>query len=235
MIQNESQPLSKEQRQFIFFVIIGSALAIVIVASLLNRFLDQQFGPPDLDATVTAVSIRSTLVSVEATQAAIEATETALNASSISSSSLAPLPETATTWDGLHIEVIEVNHDAWPLIKAHNQFNDSPESNKRMMLVTLRVSNVEGPEEEFIRLSTSDFAFIGNQQILYKTFRDEVRCGVIPNRLDSTLERGMTMTETSAHRYQSTNLSFFWFMKHRTIQPSIFLSLSMVNRYRIYP
>ncbi len=47
---------------------------------------------------------------------------------------------TVKTWNGLLISVEDVDPNAWPLIKAHNQFNDPPLNGRQMLLITLRVA-----------------------------------------------------------------------------------------------
>ncbi len=95
------------------------------------------------------------------------------------------------TWNGLQIDIANINYNAWPLIKAKNQNNDPPLEGMTMLLVTVRATNVEGAEEERIALDASDFQLIGDRNTVYKTF--QVSCGVAPDRLDGVIAAGDTM------------------------------------------
>lgn len=95
------------------------------------------------------------------------------------------------TWNGLRVDVIGVNRNGWPVIKANNQYNDPPLSGMRMLLLTLRVQNVTGPPEEPVRLYDADFKLMDDQNVIYETFR--VSCGVIPDLLDGVVPRGGTV------------------------------------------
>jgi hypothetical protein len=92
------------------------------------------------------------------------------------------------TWNGLRIEVVNVNYNAWPLIKAQNGNNEPPFDDKTMLIVTIRVTNVEGAGDEYIAVRDSDFELVGNRKTIYQTFR--ASCGVTPDNLDTTLGLG---------------------------------------------
>lgn len=53
-----------------------------------------------------------------------------------------PLGQTAMVPPGWEITVVDVNGDAWPAIQAENEYNDPPEQGYRMVLITVRVTNV---------------------------------------------------------------------------------------------
>jgi len=75
------------------------------------------------------------------------------------------------TWNGLKIDIANINYDAWPLIKAQNRNNDPPFAGMTMLLVTIRVTNVEGATDEAIKLSDSNFQLIDSKGVVYKTFQ----------------------------------------------------------------
>ena len=50
-----------------------------------------------------------------------------------------PYTELRTTWDGLRVEIVDVNYDAWALVTAQNQFNDPPLAGKSMLMVTVPI------------------------------------------------------------------------------------------------
>ncbi|RMH00694.1 MAG: DUF4352 domain-containing protein [Chloroflexi bacterium] len=171
------------KQRVLFFVIIGTAVLFIIGGSLVMQIMQ----PPDLNATATAVAIRSTEVAIRVTEAALQGTVTP---SSFVSGVLAG----EQTMNGLRIEVIDVDWDAWPLIQATNQFNDPPLPGKRMVLVTLNVSLISG--EEPVQVDTSDFRMVGSRGEIYTTFDEETRCGVIPDALDGVVTPTRSMSGT---------------------------------------
>ena len=92
------------------------------------------------------------------------------------------------TWNGLKIDIVNANYNAWPLIKAQNHLNDPPVEGMTMLMVTIRITNVEGDQDEIIRLSDSDFQMIDSKGVVYKTF--QISCGVIPDSLNSVVALG---------------------------------------------
>ena len=50
--------------------------------------------------------------------------------------------QTAMVPPGWEITVVDVNGDAWPAIQAENEYNDPPEQGYRMVLISVRVTNV---------------------------------------------------------------------------------------------
>ncbi len=95
------------------------------------------------------------------------------------------------TRNGLQIDIVNLDYEAWPLIKARNDYNDPPLEGKTMLLITVRTSNVAGNPEEIIRIQKTDFKLIGDRNTVYKTFN--VSCGVIPNDMSGVLALGDTM------------------------------------------
>ena len=87
------------------------------------------------------------------------------------------------TWNGLQIEVVSVEEDGWPLVQAYNQFNEPPLPGKRMLLVTIRVSKVEDAGKEPVTVDEADFKVVGERGVVYTTYGDETRCGVVPDAL----------------------------------------------------
>lgn len=98
-----------------------------------------------------------------------------------------PLSGAGETWNGLRIEVVDVEPDGWPLIKAHNQFNDPPGFGRRMLLITLRVSSVRESDEGPVSIDASDFKVVGEREEVYTTYGDDTRCGVVPDALDGVV------------------------------------------------
>ncbi len=197
------------RQKIIFLIIVGSAVMFIVSTIALNPFLLGRFGPPDLTATETAMAIRATDVSLSATEVAIAATQAVIEAgetpvveeaTSLETVNEAPAPIATVqtgagnlTWDGLQIDIATTNYNAWPLIKAQNQFNDPPGSGQKMFMLTLKVTNVEGPEDEFIKLYASDFRLIGSRNIAYTTWGEETSCGVAPSELNGVVARGTSL------------------------------------------
>lgn len=169
-----------------------------------------RLGPPNVAATVTAVAVRATEVSLSATEVAIAATNAAIYGTPTPGAGeptanepdgTAPVDLEASrqagsgdlSWDGLKIEVVSVNRNAWPLIKAQNQFNDPPLAGRLMLMVTIRVTNVEGSSDPPVQLTSSDFRLIGSRNEVYNTFSDETNCGVVPDEVDGVVARNSSM------------------------------------------
>lgn len=94
-----------------------------------------------------------------------------------------------TTWNGLQIEVLQVNRAGWPLLQAFNQFNDPPLPGRQMMLIYLKLTNVAGPPGEYVPVTATDFQVIGSLNIPYSTYAEESHCGVVPDDLEGVLPR----------------------------------------------
>ena len=171
------------KRKLVFLLIVGSATVFVGVVLASNELPGTWFGPPDLDATATAVALRSTRVAIAATEAALTPGAPALT-----------VLGSNYTWDGLLIEIVDVNEDAWPLVQANNQFNDPPAAGKRMLLITVRVTSVGAPEDEPVRVDESDFKVIGDRHVVYNTYSEGTSCGVVPDALDGVVAHDHSMT-----------------------------------------
>lgn len=91
--------------------------------------------------------------------------------------------------DGWEVVVLDFNADAWPVVLAENQFNDPPAPGNRMVMVRVGVTNVDD-EDEPAWVSEADFYFVGSYNVLYSTFGEESRCGLIPDELAEELFRG---------------------------------------------
>ncbi len=150
------------RQKSIFFLIVSAAVILVGVVAILRGGL----GPPDLDATATAEASRATV------------TPEALLPGVLSG---------AQTWNGLQIEVVEVKADGWSLVEAHNQYNEPPLPGKRMLLITVQVRTVSEIEEQPISIDESDFKVVGERGVVYNTYSEETRCGVVPDKLDGVV------------------------------------------------
>jgi len=100
-----------------------------------------------------------------------------------------PMGETAVAPPGWEITVLDVNGDAWSAVQAENMFNDPPEEGYRMVMVTVRVTNVQGGDETDT-ISSYDFNMVGSRNEVYGDM--EHYCGVIPNELGAELFPGGT-------------------------------------------
>jgi hypothetical protein len=175
--------------RLIFFLIVGAAVLIVGFAALLMPLLYYRFGPPDLEATAAAVAIRATEVSLDATEAAVAATKAAATPGADEVTSERGDGSDELTWDGLKIAVVAVNRDAWPLVHVQNENNEPPLPGRTMLMVTVEVTNVAGPQEAPVAISSADFNLIGDRRTLYTTYGEETACGVIPDELDGVVAR----------------------------------------------
>ncbi len=100
----------------------------------------------------------------------------------------------ATTWNGLRIEILEVRRDGWSWLHAHNQFNDPPLPDRRMLLLFIKLTNLEEKSDKFIAVTASDFKIIGGRNTVYSTYGEDTRCGVVPDELDGVLPRQSWMS-----------------------------------------
>ncbi len=173
------------RQKLIFFLVVGLAVILVSVAS--TSRVREWLGPPNLEVTATVVALRSTEVAIAVTESAIQGTVTPE----------APVPGVLSgerTWNGLRIEVVDVQEDGWPLVRAHNQFNEPPKPGKRMLLITVKVSSVEGAGAAPIAVGEADFKVVGERGIVYNTYSEETRCGVVPDALDGVVADGHSMS-----------------------------------------
>lgn len=88
------------------------------------------------------------------------------------------------------IKISRVDTDAWPEILNENRFNDPPKAGYKFIMWTIAVENTRGSIDESEVVLESSFELIGSYGILYQTFREENRCGVIPNELFEELYLG---------------------------------------------
>lgn len=178
--------------RLIFILIVGSAIFLVALAAILMPVLYYRFGPPDQAATITAVAIQATEVALSATKAAVAVTQ----AAATPTANERPQPSRTEgkadelTWNGLKIAIVEVNRQAWPLIHAQNENNEPPLPGKTMLMVMVEVTNVAGSKEEPVAINTTDFKLIGERRLLYTTYNEGTRCGVIPDELDGVVAIG---------------------------------------------
>jgi len=100
-----------------------------------------------------------------------------------------PLGDTGVVPPGWEVTVLNVDPDAWPEVQAENMFNDPPEEGYRMLMVTLRATNVQSGEESDT-ISSYDFDMVGSRNEVYRGM--EHYCGVMPNELGAELFPGGT-------------------------------------------
>jgi hypothetical protein len=93
--------------------------------------------------------------------------------------------------DGWQITVVDFNPHAWPVVQAENQFNDPPAPGSRMVMVRVAVTDAVA-EDEPAWISDAEFYLVGSKNVLYSTFGEKSRCGVIPDSLAAELFRGGT-------------------------------------------
>lgn len=105
-------------------------------------------------------------------------------AAGLSRSNPIPLGQTAVVPPGWEVTVLAVDEDAWPEVQAENTFNDPPEQGYRMVLITVRVTNVQ-TKDEAASISEGDFELVGSRNQVYSSF--ERSCGVTPNDLMAEL------------------------------------------------
>jgi hypothetical protein len=177
-----------QKQKVIFFIIVGAAVMLVSLIVSLGPVVTYRFGPPDLTVTAAALSNRATEVSLAATAVSLGK----VNTPSPESGSLNPAPSLSEnlTWDGLRIDILSVNNDAWLLVQAQNRNNDPPLKGKRMMMVTVQVTNVEGQPNEPIKVDVMDFSLMGNRRVVYGPYGSETSCGVVPDELDGVVVPG---------------------------------------------
>ena len=147
----------KKQKN-IFVLVVGSAIFVVLIASLWSGRIE----------------------SLEQEKASLEET-------TISENETSGILGGKETWNGLEIKILKFTKDGWPLIEAHNQFNDPPIKGKEMLLVTIEVRKVSAEGEDTISVDSSDFKVVGDKKIIYTTFSSETSCGVVPDRLDGVV------------------------------------------------
>ena len=163
------------RQKALFFLIVGSAVVLAGVISIVRERLSP-LNPVVLTRTA-----------LQGTETAIAATEVALRSTVTSTEAYAGPPKVGRTWNGLQIEVVGVETDGWPLVKAHNQFNEPPLPGKRMLLITVLVKKVEGKGEEPVTVSAADFKVVGERGAVYTTYGEETSCGVVPDELDGVV------------------------------------------------
>jgi len=105
-------------------------------------------------------------------------------AAGLSRGNALPLGQTAVVPPGWEVAVLGVDEDAWPEVQAANPYNDPPEQGYRMVLITVRVTNVQR-KDEAATISESDFELVGSRNQVYQTF--DRSCGVTPNELRGEL------------------------------------------------
>lgn len=97
-----------------------------------------------------------------------------------------PLGGSTLTPSGLEVRVLDVDNDAWPVVEAENSFNDPPKAGKRMVLITVEVTN-RSSQDETISASVGDFSLTGSNNAVYDPYDEDSACGVIPDELRGEL------------------------------------------------
>jgi len=151
--------MNREKR--LFFLIVTLAAIIVLVSFILRRPLEEK-----------SFVVRNTPASV------VTQTPTTVVSGILAGQ---------RTWNGLQITAVNVEPDGWPLVKAQNRFNKPPLPGKRMLLITVRVRQVEG--EKPVTISASDFKVVGERKTIYNTYSNETNCGVVPDELDGVVTK----------------------------------------------
>jgi hypothetical protein len=83
--------------------------------------------------------------------------------------------------DGWVVKVATVDRNAWPEVRAENQFNDPPKAGHTFVMARL-VATYRGSKARDL-IFESDFEAVGKSNVAYQTFDDS--CGVVPNELPS--------------------------------------------------
>jgi hypothetical protein len=138
--------------------------------------------PLEQDCASLAMETESTPAPTVVRTATPKATPTP--AAGLSRGNALPLGQTAVVPPGWEVAVLGVDEDAWPEVQAANPYNDPPEQGYRMVLITVRVTNVQ-TKDEAATISQSDFELVGSRNQVYQTF--DRSCGVTPNELRGEL------------------------------------------------
>jgi hypothetical protein len=163
------------KKQKALFILIVAAAITLTAGFILSYALATRVEPaPPLPTPAQTATPESTVLQTE--------TVTAPTSTPVAASATA-----VKTWNGLLISVDDVEPNAWPLIKAHNQFNEPPLDGKRMLLITIQVTGSESSGEERVKVYESDFRLIGERGQIYNTYSDETSCGVVPDELDGVV------------------------------------------------
>lgn len=96
----------------------------------------------------------------------------------------------------LEIQVLSVDYDAWPKIRATNRFNDPPPTGQLFVMTTLSVTS-RGKSDSTTSISKHDFDLVGDAGVLYRPFMNS--CGVIPGELGATLYGGGKAQGNTCH------------------------------------
>lgn len=97
-----------------------------------------------------------------------------------------PLGGSTLTPSGLEVRVLDVDNDAWPVVEAESSFNDPPKAGKRMVLITVEVTN-QSVQDETISASVGDFSLTGSNNAVYDPYDEDSTCGAIPDELRGEL------------------------------------------------
>lgn len=93
-----------------------------------------------------------------------------------------PLGQSVRLTDGWVVRVTSPDANAWPRVKAANQFNDPPKAGHTFFMVRV-VGTYRGSKARDI-LFGSDFEAVGRSNVAYQDY--DPGCGVISNELPST-------------------------------------------------
>ncbi|NOZ50417.1 MAG: DUF4352 domain-containing protein [Chloroflexi bacterium] len=167
------------QKRNRFFMIIGVTVLFIILVTTVNQLYVQPMQAPKKMATATAKVFFATQTAATGSEA-------------VEWMGIPNISTSNQTWDGLRVEIMRVDDDAWPLVHLENKFNEAPPPDERMLMLTLQVTNVAG--EETMQIREALFRVIDEQRQPYTTFDADTRCGVIPQPLKGTLPRGESLT-----------------------------------------
>ncbi len=210
------------KQKILFFIIIGAAISFTAFVVLFAPYLQRQFGPPDLGATVTVVALQSTKVAIAATEAALLAPPLP----AATSSTIDPILSGEKTWNGLHIQVTNVQKDAWYLVQTYNQYNDPPLPGKRMLLITLNITAPDNKETAPIVVQESDFKVVGDKKEIYTTYDEGTRCGVIPGQLGGVVSANFSLVGSICVQVPEDEEGFsLIYESYLGNQPAVYISL----------
>ncbi|MYC34901.1 MAG: hypothetical protein F4X64_17225 [Chloroflexi bacterium] len=114
--------------------------------------------------------------------------------------------------DVFDVQITAADSDAWPEVKAANQFNDPPADGNRMLMLSMSVTNERGPAGTVCQcrrtnedgscdrrydppeichvgsyFNDSDLVLWDSSDNTYQSFREDVSCGVLPDQLGHDL------------------------------------------------
>jgi len=95
-----------------------------------------------------------------------------------------------------------------------------------MLLITMRITNVDGAPEEAVKLWESDFKLIGSRKIVYEPF--EVSCGVVPDEINAVVAPGDSLDANICFQISEAE-SDFQLIYEPSGSPAVYLELPQPN------